>query len=427
MADTALIQLGRYRIVAELGRGAMGVVYRAEDPLLNRTVAIKTIIMSADPEERAEYEARFYQEAKAAGGLNHPNLITIHDIGREGEIAYMAMELLEGVELRDMMKRGRLPLPRALEIAAQVADGLAYAHERGVVHRDIKPGNIMIVRERHAKIMDFGIARMRISDIKTQAGAILGSPKYMSPEQVTGQRADHRSDIFSLGVVLYELVAGEAPFSAPHVTQLMHQVATATPRPPSSVNPLAPAMLDLIVAKALEKEPDARYPNAAELGADLRALLAELPEEQSSPPAAVAATPALDLNLAGTAMPGADGEKTAVLAEEGAKTRPREADEAKTVTSATATRAADAGTHLLLSRRFDSSEAVRRLAELAAAGGGADDTQITGLRTSAGVRSGSVADRARTALRRLRQDPARQAFAAAVIAAIAVALVIAFL
>ena len=436
MADAALTQLGRYRLVAELGRGAMGVVYKAEDPLLSRTLAIKTIIMSADAEERAEYEARFYQEAKAAGGLNHPNLITIHDIGREGEIAYMAMELLEGVELRDMMQRGRLPLPVALDIAAQVADGLAYAHERGVVHRDIKPGNIMIVRDRRAKIMDFGIARMRLSDIKTQAGAILGSPKYMSPEQVTGQRADHRSDLFSLGVVLYELAAGEPPFSAPHVTQLMHQVATATPRPPSSINPLVPAMLDLIVAKALEKESVARYQSAAELAADLRSCLAELPEQQSSPPATVDATVALDPILAGTVMldveaaktrpPDADGAKTAALEREAAKTRPLKEDEARTVKSAAATRAMDAGAHLLVSRRFDSSEAVRRLTELAAAGGGGVDTPTPGLTTTTGARSASVTARARTALHRLRQDPERRTFAAAVMAATVVALVIAF-
>src|SRR4029453_8619689 len=200
-----LTQLGRYRILAELGRGNMGIVYRAEDPLLNRTVAIKTIAMMEDPAACAEYESRFYQEAKAAGGLNHPNLITIHDIGREGDIAYMAMELLEGVELRKLMAQGPCPLPFALDILAQVADGLAHAHERGVIHRDIKPANIMVVRDRFAKIMDFGIARMRVSDVKTQTGNILGSPKYMSPEQMTGQPADRRSDIFSLGIVLYEL------------------------------------------------------------------------------------------------------------------------------------------------------------------------------------------------------------------------------
>ena len=234
MGKRALKQLGRYRIVAELGRGAMGVVYRAEDPLLNRTVAIKCIILMDDPAVRAEYEARFFQEAKAAGGLNHPNLVTIHDVGREGDIAYMAMEVLEGTDLRELMGRGRVALPLGVELVAQAAEGLAHAHEQGVVHRDIKPGNIMIVRDRVAKIMDFGIARVRASDVKTQTGAILGSPRYMSPEQVTGQPADRRSDIFSLGVVLHELAAGEPPFTAPTVTQLMHLIATATPPPPSA-------------------------------------------------------------------------------------------------------------------------------------------------------------------------------------------------
>ncbi len=290
MSDAELTQLGRYRILAELGRGAMGVVYKAEDPLLNRAVAIKTIILSADPEERAEYQARFYQEAKAAGGLNHPNVITIHDIGREGDIAYMAMELLDGVELRDMMKRGRVPLPLALDIAAQVAVGLAFAHERGVVHRDIKPGNIMIVHERRAKIMDFGIARMRLSDIKTQAGAILGSPKYMSPEQVTGMRADHRSDIFSLGIMLYELAAGAPPFAGTEVSLIMHQIATVTPRPPSAINPSLPPMLDMIAAKALQKNLDARYQSAAEFAADLRACLDGLSSQQGGPPPDVETT-----------------------------------------------------------------------------------------------------------------------------------------
>jgi serine/threonine-protein kinase len=276
MSEETLKQLGRYRLLAELGRGAMGVVYKAEDPLINRSVAIKTIIMTDDPAGRADYEARFFQEAKAAGGLNHPNLITIHDVGREGDVAYMAMELLEGTELRELTARGRLPLPFALDIVAQVADGLAHAHEHGVVHRDIKPGNIMIVRGRQAKIMDFGIARVHASDVRTQTGAILGSPRYMSPEQMTGQPVDRRCDIFSLGVVLHELAAGEPPFSAATVTQLMHQIATATPPPPSAANPAVPAMLDLIVARMLEKQPDARYQSAAELAADLRACLAEL-------------------------------------------------------------------------------------------------------------------------------------------------------
>ncbi len=421
MADTTLTQLGRYRIVAELGRGAMGVVYKAEDPLLNRTVAVKTIIMSADPEERAEYQARFDQEAKAAGGLNHPNVITIHDIGRDGDIAYMAMELLEGIELRELMKRGRLPLGTALDLAAQVADGLAYAHERGVVHRDIKPGNIMVVRSRHAKIMDFGIARMRVSDIKTQAGAILGSPRYMSPEQVTGQRTDHRSDIFSLGVVTYEVATGEPPFSAPHITHLMHMVATATPRPPSAVNTAVPAMLDLIVAKALEKDPDARYQSAAELAADLRGCLAALPEQQAGASHAPATAVIPDINLDRTTAAGVEAAKTRPLADAAentvtlaagtAKTPPLEEGEAKTAKSGSYTRAADV---LFLSRRQDSTEALRRLAEMAA--GGSPETEPASL-SSRGIRS---------RLQLMWQDPYWRPAAVAMMAATIASLVIMF-
>jgi len=358
MSEAELKQLGRYRILAELGRGAMGVVYQAVDPLLNRTVAIKTIILMDDPGARAEYEARFFQEAKAAGGLNHPNLITIHDVGREGDIAYMAMELLEGTELRELMIRGRLPLPFGLEVVAQVADGLAYAHGRGVVHRDIKPGNIMIMRDRRAKIMDFGIARVRASDIKTQTGAILGSPKYMSPEQVASQPADYRSDIFSLGVVLHEVAAGGPPFSAATVTQLMQQIATAVPRPPSATNPEVPAMLDLIVAKALEKQPGARYQSAAELARDLRVCLADLARRKGARPAADEAAVAIDAQPAPAT--GLDVELD--------KTRVEAAKESASATSAITATLSGQGAHLSLSRRFDSTEAFLRLAGPAAAG-----------------------------------------------------------
>ena len=397
MGDAPLAQLGRFRILAELGRGAMGVVYKAEDPLLSRTLAIKTILMSSDAAERAEYEARFYQEAKAAGGLNHPNLITIHDIGREGDIAYMAMELLDGVDLRGLMKQGRMSLALALDIAAQVADGLAFAHEHGVVHRDIKPGNIMIVRGQHAKIMDFGIARVRMSDLKTQAGSVLGSPRYMSPEQVTGQRADHRSDIFSFGVVLYEMAAGATPFSGADVTQLMNQIGTVTPPPPSAANPAVPAMLDLIVAKAMEKSPDARYQSAAELASDLRACRAELGDA--------------------TARAAADAEKTAKVDVELLKTQALVPEGAKTVKSAATAVAGDAGAYLPLSRRFDSTEGVRRLVTLAmAAGASGADSHAATMPPAPG---------ARIALRRLRQDPGWLFFAVAVVAASGVAILIA--
>jgi serine/threonine-protein kinase len=356
MSKAKLKQLGRYRIVSELGRGAMGVVYRAEDPLLNRTVAIKCIILMDDPAVRADYEARFFQEAKAAGGLNHPNLVTIHDVGREGDIAYMAMELLEGTDLRALIERGPVPLPLALEIMAQAADGLAHAHEHGVVHRDIKPGNIMIVRGRVAKVMDFGIARVRASDVKTQTGAILGSPRYMSPEQVSGQPADRRSDIFSLGVVLYELATGEPPFTAPTVTQLMHLIATATPRAPSATNPAIPPMLDLIVARALQKQPAQRYQRGADLAADLRACLAEIGGGQLPQPATRAAT-----------TPHDRGATAATQVDVPLETTTPPVEGAAASVSATAT-IVDAGTHLPLSRKFDSTAALQRLTERAAAG-----------------------------------------------------------
>ncbi|MGE5466321.1 MAG: serine/threonine-protein kinase [Ignavibacteria bacterium] len=264
-------QFGRYEVVSELGRGAMGVVYRANDPVLGRTVAVKTINLSIDPEERAEYEARFNQEAKAAGSLNHPAIVTIYDLGRTDNLAYMAMEFIEGREVKDLLSEGRaLPPAQAISVAAQVAEGLAYAHQRGIVHRDIKPANIMVLASGAAKITDFGIARIQQSDVKTRTGVLLGSPKYMAPEQVLGQPIDHRADIFALGIVLYEMLTGKPPFAGNSLESLMYQTTTVDPPAPSRLEPALPEMLDLIVARALKKQPGDRYQDAAELAADLR-------------------------------------------------------------------------------------------------------------------------------------------------------------
>jgi len=264
-------RLGRYELLSELGQGAMGVVYRAHDPVLDRIVAIKTINLTLPKDELAEYEARFYQEARAAGGLNHPNIVTIYDIGKSERVAYMAMEFLEGEELRATLAAGNpLPLTQALDVVIQVAEGLAYAHERHIVHRDIKPANIMIVRDGLVKITDFGIARMRTTEVKTMTGMIMGSPKYMSPEQVAGQRADHRCDLFSLGVVLFETVTGEAAFQGDSIHGIMYQILHSTPPPPSVRNPELPHIVDLVVAKALAKNADDRYQSAKELIEDLR-------------------------------------------------------------------------------------------------------------------------------------------------------------
>jgi serine/threonine protein kinase len=280
--------LGRYEIVGELGQGAMGVVYKAKDPLIDREVAIKTINLDQAMEEREEYEQRFYQEARAAGRLSHHNIVTIFDVGKSGDTAYIAMEFLQGRELRDVLnEKSVLPIGQVLDIVAQVAEGLAFAHEHGIVHRDVKPSNIMIQKDGHVKITDFGIARMASAAVRTQTGMVLGSPKYMSPEQVMGKLTDQRSDIFSLGVMLYEMLTGRPPFSGENVNAIMYQTLNASPPQPSSMNPVVPDMLNFIVAKALAKKMDERYQNAAEFAEDLRACRDSLPHEA---PAAIAST-----------------------------------------------------------------------------------------------------------------------------------------
>jgi serine/threonine protein kinase len=263
--------LGRYKIVAEIGQGAMGIVYKAVDPIIDRTVAIKTINLNLSRQELEEYEARFQQEIKAAGRLNHPNIVTIYDVGKTDQVAYMAMEFLEGNELKDIIASGQLPVPEAVvDIISQVADGLWFAHQQDIVHRDVKPSNIMVMAGGIAKITDFGIARLPNSAVKTMTGLILGSPRYMSPEQVIGKTIDARSDIFSLGVVLYESLTGQAPFDGDNVNAIMYATVNTSPPPPSQHNRTVPAMLDLIVAKAMAKLLEDRYQTIKEFADDLR-------------------------------------------------------------------------------------------------------------------------------------------------------------
>lgn len=270
--------LGRYEIIGELGQGAMGIVYKAKDPLIDRILAIKTISLNLAMDEKDEYERRFYQEAKAAGRLSHPNIVTVYDVGKSGDVAYIAMEFLQGRELRDILNEGKsMPVSQILDIVRQVALGLAYAHEHGIVHRDVKPSNIMVIRDGHVKITDFGIARMASSTVQTQTGVVLGSPKYMSPEQVLGKSLDQRSDIFSLGVMLFEMLTGKPPFVGDTINAVMYQTMNAAPPPPSTLNPDVPAMLDFIVSKALAKGLDDRYQNAKEFADDLRACRESLP------------------------------------------------------------------------------------------------------------------------------------------------------
>jgi serine/threonine-protein kinase len=345
-------QLGRFEVLAEIGRGAMGIVYKAKDPMLERAVAIKTINMGLDRDGAEMYEKRFYQEARAAGGLNHPNIVTVYDIGKTDTECYMAMEYIEGAELRTLLLPGKpLPVPRALSIAAQVAEGLAYAHERGVVHRDIKPANIMVPDNGAVKITDFGIARMRSSSVQTQTGMMMGSPKYMSPEQVIGKRADHRTDIFSLGVILYEMLTGATPFTGESVNAVMYQIVNFVPPAPSAINPVSPAALDAIVAAMLAKSLEERYQSAAEVARGLREC------ELQAHGAATGATSTLPLGVlaAGPTPTVVDKEvKSAVLAQTLERSR-RAEDE---------TPAPDSAPVRGLSRTFDSLEATQRLVAL---------------------------------------------------------------
>jgi len=280
--------LGRYKIVGEIGQGAMGTVYKAVDPVIDRTVAIKTINLNLSKQELEEYEARFQQEIKAAGRLNHPNIVTIYDVGKTEQVAYMAMEFLEGKELKEIIAAGEsMPIDQVVDIIAQVADGLWFAHQQEIVHRDVKPSNIMVLKGGIAKITDFGIARLPNSAVKTMTGLILGSPRYMSPEQVIGKQLDTRTDIFSLGVVLYEALTGLAPFDGDNINAIMYATVNTTPPPPSKHNRNVPAMLDLIAAKAMAKTLDDRYQTVKEFADDLREVLRQL--DATRPPAALRA------------------------------------------------------------------------------------------------------------------------------------------
>lgn len=283
--------IGRYQVVATLGQGAMGTVYKAVDPLIERTVAIKTINLNLSKEERARFEERFYREAKSAGRLNHSNIVTIYDVGETDDIAYIAMEYLDGESLREMLDSGVvLPVDMIGTIAARIADALNYAHENQVVHRDIKPANIMITPGRDVKIMDFGIAQIPAGS-RTQLGTVLGSPQYMAPEQVAGGTTDGRTDIFALGVVLYEMLTGTLPFNGDNLSAIMYKVLNEDPAPPSTLNPRVPPFFDRIVSRALAKRPRDRYQTAGAFARDLRAGDGAPPDAERLPAAGMTPIP----------------------------------------------------------------------------------------------------------------------------------------
>ena len=263
-------RFGRYEIERELGHGAMGIVYRAHDPVIDRPIAIKTLKLDLSDSELDNFRQRFLQEARLAGKLNHPNIVTIYDVGQADDTAYIAMEYLEGKELRQVLAEGnQLSFREIAEIVAKIADGLAYAHANGVIHRDIKPANIMLVRDNIPKVLDFGIAQLP-AGTRTLTGAVIGSPKYMSPEQVQGRPLDRRSDLFSLGTVMYEMLTHKVPFEGETLASVVYQILHEMPAPPQNVSNNTPHYLARIVGKALAKNPDERYQAADEMAHDLR-------------------------------------------------------------------------------------------------------------------------------------------------------------
>lgn len=267
--------LGRYKVLKELGRGAMGVVYLGKDPTIQRFVAIKTMHLDEidDADKVQEVKARFFREAESTGRLAHPNIVTIYDAGEEHDLGYIAMELLEGTTLKQWSRKPNLlPLDKLIPVLASVADALDYAHQQGVVHRDIKPANIMVTKDQTVKVMDFGIAKMASSS-KTQTNVVLGTPTYMSPEQIAGKKVDGRSDVFSLGVVLFELLSGRPPFTADNVSALLFAIAH-NPHPSIKLlRPDLPPAVRQILDQALQKDPALRFRRAAEFAQELRACL----------------------------------------------------------------------------------------------------------------------------------------------------------
>jgi serine/threonine protein kinase len=272
-------QLGRYEIVSELGRGAMGAVFRARDPKIDRTVAIKTISVSAVAAKDIEhYRQRFFREAQAAGRMSHPGIVTIYDVGEDEttHTPFIVMECVEGNSLDRLVataSTGKLPRDIALKLLRQIAEALDYAHKQGIVHRDIKPANIMVTTEGLPKIADFGIAKLAMAET-TLPGHVVGTPAYMSPEQLNGKVVDGRSDLFSLGVIAYWLLTGVKPFDGETLTEICVQVVTKDPAPPSEITSELNMDFDYVLSRALAKDPTMRYQSGRELAADLDNLCA---------------------------------------------------------------------------------------------------------------------------------------------------------
>jgi tRNA A-37 threonylcarbamoyl transferase component Bud32 len=259
-------RIGRYKIVRELGRGAMGVVYHAIDPNIGRPVAIKTIRLGEGrtPEEQGRLRERLLREARSAGMLSHPGIVTIYDVEQQGDLAYIAMEYVDGPTLDHVLSQGPIAPEQMFSILGQTAVALDYAHQKGTVHRDIKPANIMIAADGTAKITDFGIAKINTSDQFTVTGTIVGTPHYMSPEQVQGLAVDGRSDQFSLGVIAYEMLTGEKPYTGEHLTTVVYKIVAEEPVAPHRLNPTLAGAIENVLRKNLAKKPEGRYRSCQE-------------------------------------------------------------------------------------------------------------------------------------------------------------------
>ena len=274
-----MANFGRYEILDKLGEGAMGVVYRARDPALNRVVALK--MLSAELGGEEELHQRFQREAEAIGRLSHPHIVTVYDLGKaEGQL-YMAMELLEGDDLRKLIEQQvGIPLPDRVRLLLQIVEGLAYAHSRDVVHRDVKPANILVTTRGRTKLLDFGLARVASQSNITRRGVILGTPDYMSPEQAMGRSVTHRSDQFAAGAVFYEFLSGRKPFRGKSLHSVLYQILSEEPEPLLSLNPRLPARLAAVVHGMMRKDPERRYPSMEDVRRELSDIYLALRRSQ---------------------------------------------------------------------------------------------------------------------------------------------------
>jgi serine/threonine-protein kinase len=374
MDDHTQERFGRYEILGELGRGAMGVVYKAHDPKINRTVALKTISLAGQPpEDELDYRERFFREAEAAGRVSHPGIVTIFDVGEapETRAPYIVMEFVNGESLDRLLLKNddrKLPVETALRLAVELGEALDCAHRQGVVHRDLKPANILVSEDGRAKIADFGVAKLNLSN-QTLAGRALGTPAYMSPEQLHGETVDGRSDLFSLGVILYTVLTGHRPFQGNSAVTVSFKVVNHEPMPATLLDTALPEGLDAIIARAMAKDPADRYQSGLEMVADIRKLLEEEPGNKSKyaglPGVASAAqlapentSPALLQPASGHTIPTPPPLST----ESSAQAAPAQATSAQT-TSAQTTSPQAAPVHLtpLAAKSLSSTRALRNL------------------------------------------------------------------